>query len=292
MEYSQEYETLLRNMVFDPDGRKLTEIGKINTDLIMEFLKTLQDRMISIIDEKEIVIGAFADDIGYNRTVVKRIYKKIREGYSINAAATQKACYQWFFMSVHEFVTGGVQPVPLYGILNTVAECLYIMTPYVRDKVLEMVEDVWTKKVIKTDQEPETLEDIFRERYREFCENVYTNVNGPLGKIYSSTIRMNVAGVLKPEEAARYYDELRLQTLLFLSITSQMPIDYFCVRTYYQHLPLSFTPLMQGRTDQVVIEDKVIQRILEYLISAPQEGRQNLIRRILNQSLYLIPEKK
>jgi len=288
MGYIKEYEDLKSSFITAGEGRN-EERGIQNDETIGQYFDVLQNRFIDLVNTKEIVVNSLASDIGYDPAVLYRICKKSRK-FSINLVSTKKACYEWFNMSIQEFVSGEAAPVLLPNSLNLVAEALLLLSGKKKDNLLQQIRQVWAKEIVTVQHTNETEITIFQERYEEFCKDRYINFIEPLGQVYTSLYRISILGSLGQPIPMNRSRDLRLRTLIHLSLSSQTPIDYFCVKNYYQYLPLAFRRSLMGDGAIETIKDKTVQRILEYLISSPKEVRVKLISMILNQCLSRLPD--
>lgn len=289
MGYCKEFKDLKAIFDVEYEGLSAKEAWKKKHDAIENYLNVVQNRFIENIDRHECNFSAMAADTGYDRTVFVRLYKKLRMGYSVNIKGTQKICYNHFNMSIHEFITGSKDPIPLPNGMNVVAEMLLLLDRPTKESLLQAVQKMWAEQIVQTRDREETTEDIYKERYEEYCRDRYANISAPFGDHYGGLDKVTALNVMGIKPKTDKQAELRLRTMIFLTLANGIPIDYFCVRTYYQYLPLAVRMTVTGDGEEAIITDRLVQRILEYLIASPKGIREPLTAFVLSQHLQRLP---
>lgn len=217
--------------------------------------------------------------------------KSKHESYRLNPESTVTLCYEYFHISVQQFLMGQLDDstklpaVELPANLNVVANYMANLELGQKEKITQMTKKMWLANRLAADYAPSAI-DIFRERYAEICSDVYTNYIGPIGSDCPDKLRRFVKRMYTRTDNQEV--RVPLPVAIGISILAEQPIDYFITMNYAQYLPISYRPNATAHdmnTKAVIITDPNIKSVIEYLITATSDERSRMIGCILSQSI-------
>jgi len=208
-------------------------------------------------------------------------YMNIRR-FGLGVVSLSKLCYKFFNMSCQEFVTGERAPAFLPQDMSYLADILsrclrYHSLTSAMSKVASYQEKC--QKCIQKESEY----DIFRERLMSVWSERYVSLSRLLRVSNEMRTPLPIVKSLLSEQQvpAKKRTHIKLSTSVYLSIVTNMPIDYFFVRDYTVYLPMAFRRFSGNDYEDIQIGSTVIQRLVHSLLLYPQTIRPHLIAEIL-----------
>lgn len=247
-----------------------------------EFGPILSRRISDKLTEQGILNARVAQHLNISDSLMTRMRD---EGTLLSASKIATICFDFFQMSVEEFVTEKQSPVILPKNLTLLAESMQKLPEKQRKKILANAKRKWKLGDIEHSAASDKAEDIFRERVKELCFDAYAEYQSLYrGSPSRTTTRAfeTVLGIAKNARPSKS-EALKMSQVIFLAMVSETPIDFFIVKNYARYLPIAYIPYEQQNAgaEPILVDDPSVVNLVSYYLTMPADTREEMLGQAL-----------
>lgn len=305
------YRELVEQTLEEPENRNKSRLESFMRQY-KEYQIFLKDRLCSLVSpSKENMLAILK--IATPDLTKEVLDTSFQSQFSLRVNDLAPLCYRYLSMSCHEFVTGETPAVPLSKNLNLLANTLYkishmyrifgepkqaslaenfaLMRSFCKMLSQQILQEVradlesryshyWKKNIDLSE-----TSFVLSERYVEYCQERYIDY-ADFWKTrrtsgWNVTDKRYILPLLDPENREKSKIRIRVPVILYISILTGIPMDYFIIRNYAEYLPITFRMKNIYGTEMEKTLDGTLKDIVERMLYLPSEIRASYIAELL-----------